>query len=94
MAALRHDRISAPRVIDGPINDELFTLCVEKVLAPTLALGEIVILDNLATRAKRLAKPSAPEVPIASSCHHIALTSIRSSSLRQTQASHANCRAP
>jgi hypothetical protein len=26
IAALRHDRISAPWVIDGPINGELFTL--------------------------------------------------------------------
>ena len=33
IAALRHDRISAPRVIDGPINGELFTLYVEQVLA-------------------------------------------------------------
>ncbi|MHC2627505.1 hypothetical protein ACVME5_000159 [Bradyrhizobium liaoningense] len=41
IAALRHDRISAPWVIDGPINGELFTLYVEKVLAPTLAPGEI-----------------------------------------------------
>ena len=38
IAALRHDRISAPWVIDGPINGEL-----EKVLAPTLAKGEVVI---------------------------------------------------
>ena len=47
IAALRHDRISAPWVINGPINGELFTLYVEKVLAPTLEPGEIVILDNL-----------------------------------------------
>nr|WP_246207911.1 hypothetical protein [Bradyrhizobium rifense] len=37
IAALRHDQISAPWVIDGLINGELFTLYVEKVLAPTLA---------------------------------------------------------
>ena len=43
IAALRHDRISAPWVIDGPINGELFTLYVEKVLAPTLAPGEVVV---------------------------------------------------
>lgn len=45
--ALRHDRISAPWVIDGPINGELFTLYVEKVLAPTLQPGEIVIWFKL-----------------------------------------------
>jgi hypothetical protein len=42
IAALRHDRISAPWVIDGLINGELFTVYVEKVSAPTLARGEVV----------------------------------------------------
>lgn len=47
VAALRHDRVDAPCVIDGPINGDLFTAYVEQVLVPTLAPGEIVILDNL-----------------------------------------------
>ncbi|PDT22286.1 IS630 family transposase [Rhizobium hidalgonense] len=47
IAALRCDRIDARWVIDGPINGELFTLYVKKVLVPTLAKGDIVILDNL-----------------------------------------------
>ena len=38
IAPLRHDRIDAPWVIDGPINGELFRLYVEKVLAPTLRI--------------------------------------------------------
>jgi transposase len=46
LAALRHDRIDAPWVVDGPINGELFRLYVEKVLVPTLQPGDIVILDN------------------------------------------------
>lgn len=56
IAALRHDRISAPWVIDGPINGELFTLYVEKVLAPTLAKGEVVILDNLGSHKGKAAR--------------------------------------
>jgi transposase len=56
IAALRHDRISAPWVIDSPINGELFTLYVEKVLAPTLAKGEIVILDNLGSHKGKPAR--------------------------------------
>jgi hypothetical protein len=56
IAALRHDRISAPWVIDGPINGELFTLYVEKVLVPTLAKGEIVILDNLGSHKGKPAR--------------------------------------
>jgi hypothetical protein len=49
IAALRHDRIDAPWVINGPINGELFATYVEQVLAPTLAPGDIVILDNLSS---------------------------------------------
>jgi hypothetical protein len=37
LAALRHDRIDAPLVIDGPINGERFTAYVEQFLVPTLA---------------------------------------------------------
>ena len=56
IAALRYDRISAPWVIDGPINGELFTLYVEKVLAPTLAPGEVVFLDNLGSHKGKPAR--------------------------------------
>jgi len=47
LAALRHDRIEAPWLLDGPINGECFRLYVEKVLVPTLRPGDIVIMDNL-----------------------------------------------
>ena len=47
LAALRHDRIDAPCLFDGPINGELFLAYVEQVLLPTLKSGDIVILDNL-----------------------------------------------
>jgi transposase len=47
IAALHHDRIEAPWVLDGPIDGESFTTYVEKVLLPTLKPGDIVILDNL-----------------------------------------------
>ena len=56
IAALRYDRISAPWVIDSPINGELFTLYVEKVLAPTLTRGEVVILDNLGSHKGKQAR--------------------------------------
>ena len=56
IAALRHDRISAPWVIDSPINGELFSLYVEKVLAPTLTRGEVVILDNLGSHKGKPAR--------------------------------------
>lgn len=47
LAALRHDRIDAPCVLDGPINGQTFTAYVEQFLVPTLAPGDIVIMDNL-----------------------------------------------
>jgi len=47
VAALRHDRITAPCVFDGPINGASFKAWTEQALAPTLEPGDIVILDNL-----------------------------------------------
>jgi transposase len=47
LAALRHDRIDAPWLLEGPIDGESFRTYVEKVLVPTLHEGDIVIMDNL-----------------------------------------------
>lgn len=47
LAALRHDRITAPWFIEEPINGETFQLYIEKVLVPTLRPGDIVMMDNL-----------------------------------------------
>ena len=42
VAGLRHDRIDAPCVIDGPMNRELFLAYVEQFLAPTLSAGDTI----------------------------------------------------
>ena len=47
LAALRSDRIDAPLVLDGPINGLTFTAWVEQFLLPTLAPGDVVVMDNL-----------------------------------------------
>ena len=48
LAALRCDRITAPCVIDGPINGTSFRADgVEQFLVPTLNRGDVVIMDNL-----------------------------------------------
>jgi transposase len=47
IAALRSDRIEAPWILDGPVNAEAFKIYVEKILAPTLRSGDLVIMDNL-----------------------------------------------
>jgi transposase len=47
IAALRNTLVTAPLVIDGAVNGTVFRTYVEKVLAPTLAEGDIVVMDNL-----------------------------------------------
>jgi len=47
LAALRHDQVTAPWLIDGPIDGQSFLQYVEQVLVPTLKPGDIVIIDNL-----------------------------------------------
>ena len=47
VAALRHDGIVAPWVIDGPINGASFRTYVEQVLVPELREGDVVVMDNL-----------------------------------------------
>lgn len=49
IAGLRHDRLTAPWVIQGAINRERFDRYVETQLAPTLKSGDVVILDNLSS---------------------------------------------
>jgi transposase len=53
LAALRCDAITAPCVIDGPINGQWFAAYVEQILLPTLHRGDIVILDNLGSHKSR-----------------------------------------
>jgi transposase len=52
VAALRVNGLTAPLVIDGAVNGDLFVAYVEQVLAPTLLPGDIVILDNLAAHKR------------------------------------------
>jgi DDE superfamily endonuclease len=47
VGALRCDGLTAPLVVDGAINGELFSAYVEQVLVPTLKPGDVVIMDNL-----------------------------------------------
>jgi len=47
VSALRHDKMVAPMVIDGPMNGDIFLAYVEQCLVPTLRQNDIVVLDNL-----------------------------------------------
>ena len=53
LAALRHDRLTAPGVIDGPIDGLSFLAYVEQILVPTLKQGDIVIMDNLGSHKRQ-----------------------------------------
>jgi len=48
-AGLRLNGLSAPMVLDGPMNAASFQAYVEQVLVPTLSPGDIVVMDNLSS---------------------------------------------
>jgi len=58
IAALRHDRIDAPFVLDGPLNGGAFRAHVEQTLVPTLQPGDVVVMDNLGSRKGRAVRAS------------------------------------
>jgi transposase len=47
VAALHHDRVTAPLVLEGPMNGQSFRAYVEQILAPTLKRGDRVVMDNV-----------------------------------------------
>jgi transposase len=49
IARLRQSGIVVPLVLDGPMTGSAFRAYVKQFLAPALAPGEVVVLDNLAT---------------------------------------------
>jgi transposase len=49
IAALRHDQLTAPWLLDGPMDRAAFTIYIEQCLGPTLSPGDIVIADNLSS---------------------------------------------
>jgi transposase len=49
VAGLRCDAITAPFVIDRPMNSAIFKAYLEQCLVPTLRTGDIVVMDNLSS---------------------------------------------
>jgi transposase len=52
LAGLRTSGLTAPLVIDGAVNGDLFLAYVRQQLAPTLRPGDIVIMDNLSSHKR------------------------------------------
>ena len=48
IAGLRCHGLTAPWIINAPMNQQSFEIYVETQLAPTLSQGDVVILDNVA----------------------------------------------
>src|SRR6185503_17866077 len=59
VGGLRIGGMTAPMVLDGPMNGPAFLAWIEQMLAPTLEPGDIVVLDNLPAR-----KPDAVRTAI------------------------------
>jgi transposase len=53
VAGLRHNGLTAPMVIEGPMTGEVFRAYVQQCLVPTLRRNDIVVMDNL--RAHKVA---------------------------------------
>ena len=49
LAALRLEGLTAPLVVDGAINGEIFLAYIQQHLAPTLKKNDIVVMDNLSS---------------------------------------------
>ncbi len=47
VGALRHNGLIAPFVLDGPMDGDAFVVYVREILTPTLAAGDLVVMDNL-----------------------------------------------
>jgi hypothetical protein len=47
IAALRHESVAAPFLIDGPVDAEVFTAYLQQVLCPQLRVGDIVSPTHL-----------------------------------------------
>ncbi len=53
VAGLRLSGLTAPMVLDRPINGQWFQAYVEQILVPTLSPGDIVVMDNLGSHKCR-----------------------------------------
>jgi transposase len=66
VAALRHDGITAPFVIDHAMTSAIFIEYVRHCLVPTLSPGDIVVMDNLQphknAKARALIEAAGAEV--------------------------------
>src|ERR1700680_3030137 len=56
VAGLRCDKLTAPFVVNAPMNRRIFETYVETQLAPALEKGDVVIMDNLPAHKSKAAE--------------------------------------
>lgn len=57
---MRVEGLTAPTVVDGAMNGDVFVAYIEQQVVPTLRRGDIVVMDNLSSH-KRAAVRQAIE---------------------------------
>jgi hypothetical protein len=82
VAALRHNGMIAPMVVEGAMTGEIFLAYVEQCLVPMLRRKDIVVMDNCRVHMAPAIREAIEKVgrPCAT-CRNTLLTSIRSSCL-------------
>lgn len=64
VAALRHDRVTAPMLLEGAMTGESFRTYVSSVLGPTLKRGDIVVMDNVPLHRTRGVQEALEELGV------------------------------
>ena len=62
VAALRAEGLTAPTVVDGAINGDLFEAYVRQQLVPTLRPGDTVLMDNLSSHKRAAVREAIEQV--------------------------------
>jgi transposase len=79
VAALRHDKMTAPMVIEGAMTGEMFLAYVEQCLVPTLRRNDIVVMDNCRVHMAPAIREAIEKARRhCATCRNTLLTSIRS----------------
>jgi hypothetical protein len=68
IAGLRESGVIAPLVLDGPMTGFAFRAYVEQFLAPALAPGDVVVLDNLSAHKVAGVREAIARAGACSSC--------------------------
>ncbi|WP_245267809.1 transposase [Rhizobium sp. 2MFCol3.1] len=72
IAGLRCHGLTAPWIVDAPMNSRIFETWIETQLVPTLSPGDVVILDNVgfhtSERAEQLLKTKGARLPFLPPC--------------------------